>query len=201
MALTHAVAVMPSAAPAVLAVIRPPRRPQPLAAAEPVEADSVRRLAELFIARRHGELVEFALRVARDPEVAQRAVARVCLDLLAGKTREAVIFRALKLDLRNEMQKARRERRKMESLDALLTRRFTFDGEGDDLRCDIAPEDFASPRPEDQDPLDILIAREEESERRKQLARAKADPRWRYLKRRKWAKTIGGCADSASARE
>lgn len=160
-----------------------------------------RRSAERFIALRHAELVDFALRVARDPEVAHSAVAQVCLDLLAGKTRENLIFRALKLDLRNEMQKARRGRRRMDSLDALLTRRFTFDGDGTDLRCEIAPEDFASQRLEDQDPLDILIAREEEGERRKLVARAKADPRWRYLKRRKWAETLRGCADSGAARE
>lgn len=160
-----------------------------------------RRSAERFIARRHGELLDFAQRICRDPETAQRAVACVCLDLLAGKTREDVIFRALKLDVRNEMQKSRRERRRMESLDALLTRRFTFDGDGTDLRCEVAPEDFASPHPEDKDPLEILIAREEEAERQILLTRAKSDPRWRYIKRRKWAQTLRGGADSAAAPE
>jgi hypothetical protein len=160
-----------------------------------------RRSAERFIAARHADLVDFAQRISRDPEIAQRAVARVCLDLLAGKTRENLIFRALKLDVRNEMQKSRRDRRRMDSLDALLTRRFAFDGDGTDLRCEIAPEDFASSRPEDRDPLDILIAQEDEAERRVMLAQALSDPRWRYLKRRKWAETLRGCADSASARE
>lgn len=160
-----------------------------------------RRSTERFIARRHGELLDFAQRICRDPETAQRAVARVCLDLLAGKTRENLIFRALKQDVRNEMQKSRRDRRRMDSLDTLLTRRFTFDGDGTDLRCEIAPEDFASSRPEDRDPLDILIAQEDEAERRAMLVQALSDPRWRYLKRRKWAETLRGCADSASARE
>lgn len=164
--------------------------------------ESRRRLsAECFIALRHAELLDFAQRMSRDPETAQRAVARVCFDLLAGKTRENVIFRALKQDVRNEMQKSRRDRRRMDSLDALLTRRFTFDGDGTDLRCEIAPEDFASPRSEDRDPLDVLIAREDEAERRSMLSQALSDPRWRYLKRRKWAKTLGRCADSPSARE
>lgn len=50
----------------------------------------------------------------------------------------------------------------------------------------------SSHRLEDQDPLDILIAREEETVRRRTVAAAKQDPRWRYIKRRDWAAPLVG---------
>ena len=53
-------------------------------------------------------------------------------------------------------------------------------------------ETFEPPshRFDDQDPLDILIAREDETERQKLVAAAKQDPRWRYIKLREWAATL-----------
>jgi hypothetical protein len=67
---------------------------------------------------------------------------------------------------------------------------------GEDRMAGGESEEFsvepASSQPEDQDPLEILIQREEAAARLAMVERAMSDPRWRYVKGRKWARPLVG---------
>lgn len=142
---------------------------------------------------------EIAWRITRHSVLVGEAISRTDRELREGKTDTKHYFRALKMNARDLLKARAAERARFVSLDELLssTRGAAAEGEGD-ARHEAEALDFASPRFDDQDPLEILMAREDEAERERLVQAAMRDPRWRYIKRRDWARSLGKCAESAS---
>ncbi|TBR17693.1 hypothetical protein EPO15_16350 [bacterium] len=143
-----------------------------------VLAQSKRRAeVEAFIKSVHDKALRTAGRALERDEDAQDALAETYAKLLAGKTEPRHFFRSLNQTIIDRIRARRREAR-LEDL------------ETGDEPC--------SGRLDDQDPLDILIHREDEEERQRMLAAARRDPRWRYIKHRTWAAPLRKkCAESA----
>lgn len=125
-----------------------------------------------FIVVNHASAVEFATRITRDADLAETAVSRTYIKLLQGRTRIAVFYRALKMGARDLLKARARELKRFESLDALVSaaradHALAVDSETSNACEDI---DFPSRRLEDQDPLDILIARHDERQEQRELA-------------------------------
>jgi hypothetical protein len=142
--------------------------------------------AEAFYRARHREVLRFARVIVQDGAAAETVASDTYRELLEGRTTVANFFSALVGNARNYLEGEAYRRDRFAPQDGAFTSDFAGaeleGGEGD------APSfEPASRRPEDQDPLDILIAREEEEERRRMLTNAKRDPRWRYIKLRDWA--------------
>lgn len=142
-----------------------------------------RRRAELeaFIKSVHGKALGTAHRALELDDDAQDAVAETYAKLLAGKTAPRHFFRALNQTIIDRIRARKRESGR--------------EGRPEDLEAHGEPISW---RMDDQDPLDVLIHREDESGRQRMLAAAKRDPRWRYIKLRTWAAPLRGeCAESA----
>ena len=97
---------------------------------------------------------ELAWRVTRSAALVDLTLARTAWELWTGQTREDVSSRAVVMNARNLLRDRSREQRRSESLESLLA---ASSAHGEAL-------DFPSHRPDDKDPLDILIAREEQRE-------------------------------------
>jgi len=141
-----------------------------------------------FIKSNEKAMWEQAWRITRNRYLAEKAIVRTCRELWEGRTREDVFFRALKMNARDEMVIRNLERDRCRSLD---TARFPQPSTRSEFLRDLEVEpdqaDFASPWADDQNPMEILIQREEKAELGRLVAQAFKDPRWRYVKRRQWA--------------
>lgn len=146
---------------------------------------------------------ELAWRITRSWDLAERAIVQTCMELWEGRTREGVFLRALKMNARDVLALRNLERGRFESLDTARSGPSSSRAELlRDLEVEPDQADFASPRLEDQDPLDILIQREEQAEVDRMVASATKDPRWRYIKRREWATPLREeCAELAGSFE
>ena len=115
-----------------------------------------------FIALNHADAVEYANRIAMDIDLAETAVGDTYIELLKGRTSIALFYHALKMNARNLLERRATEARRCESLDGLasagMLERSLSAADG------LERFDFPSSRLEDQDPLDILLARQEQSE-------------------------------------
>ncbi|MDE2141182.1 MAG: hypothetical protein KGJ84_02055 [Elusimicrobia bacterium] len=131
-----------------------------------------------FIVVNHASAVEFATRITCDADLAETAVSKTYIELLKGKTTVTRFYHALKMNCRDLLRRRAREQKRFESLDGLMSAAQA--ARANSLGCDsdaVDDIDFPSPRLEDQDPLDILIAREEGRERSAELERAIRDVR------------------------
>lgn len=168
--------------------------------------------AEKLLAERRGKVTAYlaanieglrqlAWRVTRDAGLAEQAVAQTALELWAGRTREAVCYRALKMNARNLLEKRATNRRREESLEACVSEPSAKSNGADEYSTDAGEAvDFPSPRLEDQDPLDILIARQEQAETNDELEYAVRNVRRRgnrWILQTEWWK---GSALSALAK-
>lgn len=168
---THEPALAESAAPRVVEEFL----------AEVLAQSRRRAKLETFIRSVHDKALGTARRALERDEEAQDAVAETYAKLLAGKTEPRHFFRALNQTIIDRVRARKRE--------------SVREARPEDLAAQDEPLSW---RPDDQDPLDVLIQREKESERRRMLALAKRDPRWRYIKLRAWAAPLRGeCAESA----
>ncbi|UPT74982.1 MAG: hypothetical protein M0D55_04515 [Elusimicrobiota bacterium] len=142
--------------------------------------------AEAFYKARHREIVRFARVIIGDSAAAEIVASDTYRELLEGSITIAGFFAALVANARNYLARRSYRQGKFVPLDEAFTPSFgSTDMEGDEGE---APSfEPISQRLDDQDPLEILIAREEETARRRMVAAAKEDPRWRYIKRRDWA--------------
>lgn len=119
---------------------------------------------------------------------AEDATCQTFLEMLRGDTEPSRSYRALRanaLDIRRRNNREAKRRVPLErtiSPAALSLEEGAWGPEGIDT---LSLEPFSS-RSDDRDPLDILIAREEEEQRKTLVLRALKDPRWRYVKTRKW---------------
>ncbi|MBI5239118.1 MAG: hypothetical protein HY926_01465 [Elusimicrobia bacterium] len=158
-------------------------------AEEAVRQDSHRE----FYAANHSKALVIALAALKDRCEAEDAVAQTYVELLKGRTRPACFFHALRCNILDRKRRLRREQSLFEPADLAFDSR---NASGEDRLAGGDSEEFAaepaSPQPEDQDPLAILVQREEAAARLAMVERAMADPRWRYVKGRKWARPLVG---------
>jgi len=128
------------------------------------DAKGLREIA-VFMATRDDEALRFAYRITQDWSLAQSALDQTYNELLAGRTWVKVVFHALKLNARNVLDLRMTERRRFRSLDTVPARsvadRYGVSEESSD---ELELQDFTSHRRDDQDPLEILLAREEPGE-------------------------------------
>ncbi len=160
------------------------------------KVDEAERLDQVgqFIAANHAPAVEFARRITRDRDMAEMAVRQTYLELLKGQTEIATFYHALKMNARNVLEKRATEVSRFGALDGIassvrMSRSLSPDFSMGDDEVDI---DFPSSHLEDQDPLDILIARQEQRETNDELdygirvVRCKGN---RWATKKKWWKT------------
>jgi hypothetical protein len=152
--------------------------------------DAKRRAAiATFIAARHEEALQYAHRITANQDLAERVLGQTYVELLEGKTTLPYFFRALKLNARNAMTLLSIERRHFESLESsqMGVRRDGGDSEMDE-------ESFTSPHAEDQDPLEILIQREEAATVQREIYEARqiaeTDRRFWWIRQQKWAREL-----------
>lgn len=145
--------------------------------------------AEAFYKARHREIVRFARVIIGDSAAAEIVASDTYRELLEGSATIPGFFTALICNARDYMKGEVNRRERLVPQDEAFTPSFgSADmGGGDEESLSFEP---MSHRLEDQDPLEILIAREEETARRRTVAAAKQDPRWRYIKRREWAASL-----------
>jgi DNA-directed RNA polymerase specialized sigma24 family protein len=141
--------------------------------------------AETFFKTKHSEVLRFARAIVKDYAGAEAVASETYRELLEGRTSVANFFAALVANARNYMMRRSYQRDKVVPLDEAFAPSYMDGDSGDD--GDVLAFEPASRGREDQDPLDILIAREGEEARRQRVATAMKDPRWRYIKRRDWA--------------
>ncbi|OGS00251.1 MAG: hypothetical protein A2V88_12195 [Elusimicrobia bacterium RBG_16_66_12] len=147
--------------------------------------------AEAFYKAKHREIVRFSRVITGDSAAAEIVASDTYRELLEGSITLAGFFAALVANGRNYLARRSYRQGKCVPLDEAFTPTFgSTDMEGGEGE---APSfEPISHRLEDQDPLELLIAREEETTRRRLVAAAKEDPRWRYIKRRDWAAQLSG---------
>jgi DNA-directed RNA polymerase specialized sigma24 family protein len=146
---------------------------------------------ESFFRIERDKAIARATAMLGDREDAEEIVGETFLELMEGRTAVGHFYRALWANLVNRWEKVQKESSSFVSIEKVVmsagasgSAEAGSEGGGD------AVEDFSSFRPDDQDPLDILIAREERAESRRMVQDAMRDPRWRYIKRRDWAAGI-----------
>lgn len=127
---------------------------------------------------------ELAWRVTRSAALVDQAIAKTTWELWEGRTHEEVSSRALLMNARDLLESRRAGSRRAESLDSMVA---VAGGRGESL-------DFPSHRLDDKDPLDILIAREEQKETDDELTYAienvgQRGNRW--ILRKDWWKSSG----------
>lgn len=145
---------------------------------------------EAFYKARHREIVRFARVIVQNDSGAEAVASDTYRELLEGAATIPGFFAALVCNARDYMEGEAYRRGKFVSRDEPVMPNFgggeTPDGDGGDTPS-FEP---ASDRLEDRDPLDILIARDEADAQQRMVSRAKADPRWRYIKKRDWAAAL-----------
>lgn len=152
-----------------------------------------------FVRTNHDRAIEFAWRITRDWDLAEQAVSETDLELLTDKTRIQHYYRALKMNARDLLSSREVARARCSSLEVLASPYHEVitrpDGEAQG-KVDMV--DIPSHRPDDRDPLEILLKREETSQYNRLVQAAMDDSRWRYIKRRGWAQPLAECAESAA---
>lgn len=156
------------------------------------EAAARRELLGVFYKLNHGAALAFACAALGDRDEAQDAVSQTYIELLRGKTTPGHYFRALKMNILD------RQRRRSYAMGLLETTEETFDsrqGSGEDGEGDEGSWEAVSTRLDDQDPLNILITREDHAEHEREIQRAKDlaqhDSRYCWIGQKKWGKELG----------
>jgi hypothetical protein len=145
--------------------------------------------AGFFKAKRR-EVLSFARAVVGDTAAAEIVAAETYRELLEGGTTTGQFFMALVANARNYLARQAYQREKVDSLEEAFCPQGGSPEELGGEDGEIEAFEPPSHRFDDQDPLDILIAREDEAERQILVAAAKQDPRWRFIKRKKWAQPL-----------
>ncbi|MDX6769078.1 MAG: hypothetical protein SF051_06060 [Elusimicrobiota bacterium] len=167
----------------------------PMLLAKLVRRERSRRLlrlheAETFYRARHREAVRFALVILGDAAAAEAVVSDTYRELLDGRATIPGFFTALVCNARNYLEAEGYRRDRFVPQEEVFAP--DLGAEKDAEGSDSFSFEPLSHRAEDQDPLDILIAREEQVAHQRQVSAARKDPRWRYIKRRDWAAPLLG---------
>lgn len=154
-----------------------------------------------FIAKIHRKALRYASRFLARAQICEDAVAAAYVKLQTGKTRERYFMRALKqvcLDIR---KRERVEATIFESAEPARLRNGRVVTNPGEVQNDL--DTLNSPLSEDQDPLEILCQRDDYNELETRVSAAKRHPRWRFLKRKIWAKPLLSlpelCAETESS--
>ncbi len=160
-------------------------------------------LKEFFLAE-HETAVARAAIILGSRVDAEDATSETFRELLEGRTDRHHFYRALRSNAIDLRRKLARERCRQASLEGLApSAPSDFESAAWGMEDEpAAPKEFDSRRSDELDPADILLVSESDSHHRKAVRTAMRHPRWRYIKRRKWARPLlGRCADSGSSRE
>jgi hypothetical protein len=151
--------------------------------AEELRAERALKIAA-FVEANRKRWTDLARRVTRNAPLADQAVAQTAWELWEGRTREEVSSRALVMNARDLLKNSRTDSRRLVSLEGMAS----------EAQACGQSHDSLSPRPDDQDPLDILIARQEERERDDALSYALRNIRLegnRWILQTRWWKSSG----------
>lgn len=143
--------------------------------------------AEAFYKAKRREALRFARVIVGDSPAAEAVTAETYRELLEGGTTSSLFFSALVGNARNYLEGQAKRNETFQPFEA------SGESAGDDVvRFSHEP---VSHHFEDQDPLEILIAREDQEERDRQIeaARRIAQTDWRYcwIGQKKWGKELG----------
>jgi hypothetical protein len=138
--------------------------------------------AEAFYKAKRREALRFARVIVGDSAGAEAVTAETYRELLEGGTTSSTFFSALVGNARNYLEGQARRNETFQPFEG------AGEGESDDFARYV--HEPISHHLEDQDPLEILIAREEQEDRARLVVKAKQDPRWRFVKRKKWARPL-----------
>lgn len=149
-----------------------------------------------FIVVNHDSAVEFASRITRDAYLAETAVSQTYIELLKGQTTVTLFYHSLKMNARDLLRRRATERQRNDSLDTMVSAaRATRALASEPVDPDAAEEiDFPSTRLEDQDPLEILLAKEEHRETNDEIEYAVRNVRCRgnrWILQTEWWKESG----------
>lgn len=143
---------------------------------------------EAFRKNKHTQLMRVAQLIVGDCAAAEIVTAETYRELLTGIATIAGAFTAQICNARNYLEADAYRTGKLVPLQEAFARSYEGAEAADDE--DGLVVEPLSGRLADGDPLDILVAREEEEERQRMLVAAKEDPRWRFIKRKNWAKPL-----------
>ena len=149
---------------------------------------------EALYKARHAHIVRVARLIVNDPAGAEAVAAETYRELLLGITTLAGFFTALICNARNYLAADPYREGKLLSLEEAfaLSHRSADDPNEDGTGLQLEP---MSHHREDQDPLDILIAREDAAENRRQIEKAKEIARgnwdYRWIRGKNWARSLG----------
>lgn len=149
--------------------------------AEELRADRALKVAA-FVEANRKRWTALARRVTRNAPLADQAVTQTAWELWEGRTREEVSSRALVMNARDLLDGCHAESRRLVSLEGMVSAAWA--------RGQV--QDFPSARPDDQDPLAVLLAREEQRETNDEFTYALDNvgrPGNRSLRNKKWWKT------------
>ncbi len=146
------------------------------------------REAETFFKAKRRDILSYARAVTGNAAAAEAVASETYRELLEGGTDTSHFFMALVGNARNHLARQAYQREKFSTLEESFSGPSPDGSDGE--KGEFPAFEPMSHRLEDQDPLDILIAREEENERQRLVLAAKKDPRWRFIKRKKWARPL-----------
>ena len=157
-----------------------------------LEAAARREVLTVFYKVNHGGALAFACAALRDQDEAEDAVSQTYVELLGGKTTPGHFFRALKNNILD------RQRNRGRELEKFVPAGEVFEpglAQGDEFEENEVSFEPPSTRFEDQDPLDILIAREDQEENRRLIEKAKQiaqqERKFCWIGQKQWGQELG----------
>jgi hypothetical protein len=158
------------------------------------QEEETRRLdrVAVFLKARRKDAVRLALAITDNRADAEAAVSDADLDLLSGAVKEKFYLLAAK---RNALDLVRRRKFEAEMFVPLEQAFGPGDDQSDDPAEGMGGSDCLGGEPpaadcDSLDPLDILVQREERKEFVSLVKKAFKDRRWRFCKRKKWARPL-----------
>lgn len=121
-----------------------------------------------FYGSQHAKAIRYASAALKARTLAEEAVAMTYVELLEQRTSPEHFFRALKGNVRNLLERNRRDSERAIPIEDIA-----------EFHSYIEPS-----------PLDLLIKKESEAEQKRLIKAALKDPRWRFIKRKKWAQLL-----------
>lgn len=169
---------------------------------EVLDEVTLRTELDAFFRANQGKAMAFAESILNNLAAAQDVVSQTYLELLLGKTTPKHFFRALKHNARDMQRQMARDIERFEPVEKVFDPRHL---PGEDRMAGGESDEFSvepgSSRLEDQDPLDQMIASEEQVEHEATVQAAFRHPKWRYCKRKKWARPLLAlCAEMTPSR-
>jgi len=150
-----------------------------------------RQALETFRRSHHSEVLAYAYAAFKDRDEAEDVVSQTYIEFLEGRTDEKKFLRALKMNILDRQRRQAWQRERFQAAEESFESR---ESSGADTEGDGAAWEPRSYRRDDQDPLDILIALEDDRERRREVSKAMVIARgcrkYRWVREKDWAKSL-----------